>query len=85
MFFQLYSILGFMFPEDSSPAFALFKFVQVVNFMKNRFLLKTKYLIDKCEYQKIIYFINFHSQYRNVNLLNNRIGGRNYFKKTKFI
>lgn len=25
---QLYSILGFMFPEDSSPAFALFKFVQ---------------------------------------------------------
>lgn len=35
MFFQLYSILGFMFPEDSSPAFALFKFVQVVNFMKN--------------------------------------------------
>lgn len=61
MFFQLYSILGFMFPEDSSPAFALFKFVQVVNFMKNRFLLKIKYLIDKCEYQKIIYFINFHS------------------------
>ena len=27
--FQLYSILGYMFPEDSSPAFALFKFVQV--------------------------------------------------------
>ncbi|KAK7002887.1 UNC93-like protein MFSD11 [Biomphalaria glabrata] len=27
---QLYSILGFMFPDDSSPAFALFKFVQSV-------------------------------------------------------
>lgn len=27
---QLYSILGFMFPEDSSPAFALFKFVQSI-------------------------------------------------------
>ncbi|XP_060064212.1 UNC93-like protein MFSD11 [Ylistrum balloti] len=27
---QIYSILGFMFPEDSSPAFALFKFVQSV-------------------------------------------------------
>ena len=26
---QLYSLIGFMFPEDSSPAFALFKFVQV--------------------------------------------------------
>ncbi|XP_066292309.1 UNC93-like protein MFSD11 isoform X3 [Branchiostoma lanceolatum] len=25
---QVYSILGFMFPEDSAPAFALFKFVQ---------------------------------------------------------
>ncbi|XP_070580414.1 UNC93-like protein MFSD11 isoform X2 [Ptychodera flava] len=25
---QIYSILGFMFPEDSAPAFALFKFVQ---------------------------------------------------------
>ncbi|KAJ8317966.1 hypothetical protein KUTeg_003057 [Tegillarca granosa] len=27
---QIYSILGFMFPEDSSPAFALFKFVQSI-------------------------------------------------------
>ncbi|KAH9519951.1 DUF895 domain membrane protein [Bulinus truncatus] len=27
---QLYSIIGFMFPEDSSSAFALFKFVQSV-------------------------------------------------------
>ena len=27
--FQLYSLIGFMFTEDSSPAFALFKFVQV--------------------------------------------------------
>ncbi|KAK6187596.1 hypothetical protein SNE40_005589 [Patella caerulea] len=27
---QLYSMLGFMFPEDSSPAFALFKFVQSI-------------------------------------------------------
>ncbi|CAL1528818.1 unnamed protein product, partial [Lymnaea stagnalis] len=27
---QLYSILGFMYPEDSSPAFALFKFVQSI-------------------------------------------------------
>ncbi|XP_077979841.1 UNC93-like protein MFSD11 [Glandiceps talaboti] len=25
---QIYSILGFMFPEDSAPAFALFKFMQ---------------------------------------------------------
>ena len=30
--FQLYSLIGFMFPEDSSPAFALFKFVQVGHF-----------------------------------------------------
>lgn len=44
--FQLYSILGFMFPEDSSPAFALFKFVQVVNFMKNRFGVKINYPTD---------------------------------------
>lgn len=50
--FQLYSILGFMFPEDSSPAFALFKFVQVVNFMKNRFGVKINYPID--EYQEKI-------------------------------
>lgn len=35
-----------MFPEDSSPAFALFKFVQVVNFMKNRFGVKINYPID---------------------------------------
>ena len=27
--FQLYSLIGFMFTEDSSSAFALFKFVQV--------------------------------------------------------
>ncbi|XP_064600722.1 UNC93-like protein MFSD11 [Liolophura sinensis] len=27
---QLYSLLGFMFPEDSAPAFALYKFVQSV-------------------------------------------------------
>ncbi|XP_071106126.1 UNC93-like protein MFSD11 [Haliotis cracherodii] len=27
---QLYSVLGFMFPEDSAPAFALFKFVQSI-------------------------------------------------------
>lgn len=56
MFFQLYSILGFMFPEDSSPAFALFKFVQVVNFMKNIYEYQEK-MID----QTIIYFINFQS------------------------
>ncbi|KAL4239617.1 DUF895 domain membrane protein [Mactra antiquata] len=27
---QIYSLLGFMFPEDSSPAFAIFKFIQSV-------------------------------------------------------
>lgn len=26
---QIYSLVGFMFPEDSSPAFAIFKFIQV--------------------------------------------------------
>ncbi|XP_052262604.1 UNC93-like protein MFSD11 [Dreissena polymorpha] len=28
---QIYSLLGFMFPEDSSPAFAIFKFVQSIS------------------------------------------------------
>ncbi|XP_059141605.1 UNC93-like protein MFSD11 isoform X2 [Physella acuta] len=47
---QLYSILGFMFPEDSSPAFALFKFVQsiaaaVAFYYSNVLLLEWQLLI----------------------------------------
>eukprot|EP00058_Branchiostoma_floridae_P021505 XP_002606995.1 hypothetical protein BRAFLDRAFT_260130 [Branchiostoma floridae] len=40
---QVYSILGFMFPEDSAPAFALFKFVQsltaAAGFFYSKYLL----------------------------------------------
>ncbi|XP_053392761.1 UNC93-like protein MFSD11 [Mercenaria mercenaria] len=47
---QIYSLLGFMFPEDSSPAFAIFKFIQsiaaaVAFFYSDYLILKWQLLI----------------------------------------
>ncbi|CAH1793783.1 unnamed protein product [Owenia fusiformis] len=47
---QIYSVLGFMFPEDSAPAFALYKFVQSVTaavafFYSTKLLLQWQLLI----------------------------------------
>ncbi|XP_052821047.1 UNC93-like protein MFSD11 [Mya arenaria] len=47
---QIYSLLGFMFPEDSSPAFAIFKFTQslasaVAFFYSDYLILKYQLLI----------------------------------------
>ena len=54
--FQLYSLIGFMFPEDSSPAFALFKFVQVIIL----FPLAKCYMVltlaeDTCRFSAIVF------------------------------
>ena len=50
---QIYSLIGFMFPEDSSPAFAIFKFIQVVREMLHS-------IYHPCIYSFVCLFKNTH-------------------------
>ncbi|KAG1707504.1 UNC93-like protein MFSD11 [Nymphon striatum] len=53
---QIYSILGYMFPEDSAPAFALFKFVQwnyITSDGKSRMAVRCRIATAKEKFQNM--------------------------------
>jgi hypothetical protein len=54
---QIYSIVGGIFPEDSAPAFAIFKFTQVC-----RYLLNTVCAVQLSKWQLTLFDSYFSSK-----------------------